>query len=144
MKKVIISFLVSILTIISFAVSACGYDNKDGTYYPANEEMKANLENVGYSVVIYQDLSDNDGNHHDGTLLFASKSREGEQEEYLYFYRLENANSCEYYYSSMEQNCKDYNSLVKIVNDEKFGNLVYCGTENAVNAAGIKVVKVKI
>ncbi len=44
----------------------------------------------------------------------------------------------------MEKNCENYNSLVKIENDEKFGNIVYCGTENAIDAAGIKVVKVKV
>lgn len=143
MKKVLLGFVTLILIIASFTLTACVDDNK-GTHYPSNEEMKANLEKNGYVVVLYQDLSDNDGNRHDGTLLFASKSREGEDEEYLYFYRLDNASSCEYYYNSMEQNCENYDSLVKIENDAKFGNIVYCGTTNAINAAGIKVVKVDV
>ena len=142
MKKIFSSILVSILVVLTFTLSACG--DKNGTYYPTNDEMKRNLEENGYVVTLYNDLSDNKGNQHDGTLLFASKSCENEQEEYLYFYRFENANSCEYYYNSMEENCENYNSLVKIENDEKFGNIVYCGTENAVNAAGIKVVNVKV
>lgn len=143
MKKTFISILICLMAILTFTITACRDDN-GGTYYPTNDEMKSNLEKSGYVVTLYQDLSDNNGNHHDGTLLFASKSRENEQDEYLYFYRFENANSCEYYYTSMEQSCKNYNSLVKIENDEKFGNIVYCGTENAISASGIKVVKVKV
>lgn len=42
-----------------------------------------------------------------------------------------------YYYSLLEETHPDYN-------DEKFGNIVYCGTANAVNDSGIKVVKVKV
>lgn len=143
MKKILTSLFIGILSIITLVLSACS-ENQNGTYYPPNEEMKTNLENNGYVVTLYHDLSDKNNNHHDGTLLFASKSRENEQEEYLYFYRFKNANSCEYYYDSLEQNCKNYNSLVKIENDEKFGNIVYCGTTSAINAAGIKVVNVKV
>lgn len=143
MKKFLTIIFASVLIVATLVTTAC-VDDKSGTYYPTNEEMKANLEKNGYIVVLYQDLSDNDGNRHDGTLLFASKSREGKEDEYLYFYRLDNANSCEYYYNSMEQNCENYNSLVKIENDEKFGNIVYCGTTNAINSAGIKVVKVDV
>ena len=143
MKKMFVSLLASILLILTFALSACG-DDKNGTYYPTNEEMKTNLENNGYVVTLYQDLSDNDGNRHYGTLIFASKEREGEEREYLYFYRFDNATSCEYYYNALEQSCENYNSLVIIENDDKFSNIVYCGTENAINAAGIKVVEVKV
>lgn len=142
MKKIFTSLLYGLLFALTFALSACG--NKNGTYYPNNSEMKTNLEENGYVVTIYQDLSDNDGNHHEGTLLFASKSRENEQEEYLYFYRFDNANSCDYYYTAMEKECKNYNSLVKIENDEKFGNIVYCGTEKAIDDAGIIIVEVKV
>lgn len=139
MKKV----LVSILLTLTVALSACG-NAKNGTYYPTNEEMKDNLENNGYVVTLYQNLTDNDGNRHNGTLVVASKDSDVEQKEYLYFYRFDSANSCEYFYNSLEQTCENYNSLVKIENDKKFGNIVYCGTENAVNSAGIKVVNVKV
>lgn len=131
-----------VLFVLTFALTAC--DDKNGTYYPDNSEMKTNLENNGYVVTIYQDLSDNEGNQHAGTLLFASKSRENEQEEYLYFYRFDNANSCDYYYTAMESECKNYNSLVQIKNDEKFGNIVYCGTNKAIDDAGIIMVDVKV
>lgn len=143
MKKLLICFLTGLLIVVSFALSACSND-KGGSYYPSNEEMKINLEANGYVVVLYQDLSDTDGNHHDGTLVYASKQREGEQEEYLYFYRFTNADSCEYFFDALERECKNYNSLSKIENDANFGNIVFCGTENAVNAAGIKVVKVDV
>lgn len=142
MKKVFTSFLFGLLFVLAFALSACG--DRNGTYYPNNSEMRSNLENNGYVVTIYQDLSDNDGNNHAGTLLYASKHSENEQEEYLYFYRFDNANSCDYYYKAMEKECKNYNSLVNIENDEKFGNIVYCGTEDAINSSGIKVVKVVV
>lgn len=131
------------IMLILFSLTACSEDNS-GTHYPTNNEMKSNLEKNGYVVTIYNDLSDNNGNHHGGTMLFASKSRENEKDEYLYFYRFENANSCDFYYNSLEQNCENYNSLVKIENDEKFGNIVYCGTENAISAAGIKIVNVEV
>lgn len=142
MKKFLVYIVMCMILVVTFILSACGDDG--GTYYPPNDEMKANLEKSGYVVELYQDLSYNDGKHHDGTLLFASKSREGEEEEYLYFYRFDNPDSCEYYYNSMEKTCKNYNSLVKIENDEKFGNIVYCGTSGAIEAAGIKVVKVDV
>lgn len=142
-KKFLPAVIICLLSAFVLSFTACAGD-KNGTYFPDNSEMKTNLENSGYVVTLYQDLSDNYGNRHAGTLLFASKSRDGEKEEYLYFYRLENTTSCEYYYDALEMNCENYNSLVKIENDEKFGNIVYCGTANAVEAAGIKVVNVKV
>jgi hypothetical protein len=120
-------------------MSACV--NKGETYYPTNEEMRTNLEKSGYVVTLEQDLADSDGNHHNGTLISANKDSES---EYLYFYRFDNATSCEYYYNYLEQNCKGYNSLVKIENDENYGSLVYCGTAQAIKDAGITVVDVKV
>lgn len=143
MKRIFVSLFAGILLVFTLIFCACGGD-KGGTYYPNNSEMKANLESNGYVVTISQDLSDNEGNPHAGTLLYASKSSENEQEEYLYFYRFDHADSCDYYYTAMERECENYHSLVKIENDGQFGNIVYCGTENAVNAAGIKVVDVKV
>jgi predicted small lipoprotein YifL len=139
MKKVFTSILLGLIFILTFSLSACG--NKGKTYYPTNEEMKTNLENNGYVVTLEQDLSDKDGNSHNGTLISANKDSEG---AYLYFYRFNNTASCEYYYNYLEQTCKEYNSLVKIENDENFGNLVYCGTAQAIKDAGITVVDVKV
>lgn len=142
MKKLSALLCAICALLLSFGLAACG--ECGGTYYPPNEKMKTNLEKDGYAVTLYQDLSDSEGNHHGGTLLYASKSRENESEEYLYFYRFENSASCEYYYNSLEKTCKSYNALVTIENDEKHGNIVYCGTNNAIDAAGIKVVKVDV
>jgi predicted small lipoprotein YifL len=139
MKKIFTSILLGLLFVLTFTLSACG--NKGETYYPTNEEMKTNLEKSGYAVTLEQDLMDDDGNRHYGTLISANKDSEG---EYLHFYRFDNATSCEYYYNYLEQNFEKYNSLVKIENDEEFGNLVYCGTAQAIKDAGITVVDVKV
>lgn len=133
MKKLFTIVFACILSVIVLTLTACD-DNNGGTYYPKSSEMKTNLENSGYTVVVTTDL---DGRN--GTYLSATK-----ESEYIYFYWLDDAEDCAYYYNLLEENHTDYNSLVKIENDDKFGNIVYCGTENAVNTAGIKVVKVKV
>jgi predicted small lipoprotein YifL len=139
MKKIFTSILLGLLFVLTFALSACG--DKGGTYYPTNEEMKTNLEKSGYVVTLEQDISDSDGNRHNGTLLSANNDS---KVEYLYFYRFDNSTSCEYFYNYLEQKCEGYNSLVKIEDDENFGNLVYCGTAQAIKDAGITVVDVKV
>lgn len=133
MKKLFTAILVCILSVLALSLTACKGDN-NGTYYPKSAEMKTNLENGGYTVTVTTDLGDKSGTH-----LSATKDN-----EYIYFYWLDNAEDCEYFYNILEENHTDYNSLVKIENDDKFGNIVYCGTENAVNTAGIKVVTVKV
>lgn len=133
MKKLFTAILVCILSVLALSMLACK-DNKNGTYYPNDSEMKTNLEKGGYTVTVTTELGAKSGTH-----LHATKDN-----EYIYFYWLDNGEDCEYFYNLLEENYTDYNSLVKIENDKKFGNLVYCGTANAVNAAGIKVVKVKV
>ena len=132
MKKTFITILACIMVILTLTLTACN-DDKNGTYYPQNEEMKTNLENGGYTVSVTTDLGDKNGTH-----LSAKKDN-----EYIEFYWLDNAEDCEYFYNLLEENHTNYNSLVKIENDEKFRNIVYCGTENAISISGIKVVKVK-
>ncbi|MDE7106369.1 MAG: hypothetical protein K2O22_04300 [Anaeroplasmataceae bacterium] len=133
MKKIFVSLFASILLVITFTLCACD-DDKNGTYYPTNEEMKTNLENGGYSVIVTTNFGDKNGTHLSGT----------KDNEFIEFYWLDNVEDCEYFYSLLEENHTNYNSLVKIENDEKFGNIVYCGTENAISTSGIKVVKVKV
>ena len=133
MKKTFITILACIMVMLTLTLTACG-DDKNGTYYPQNEEMKTNLENGGYTVTVTNDLGDKNGTH-----LSATKDN-----EYIEFYWLDNIEDCEYFYNLLEENHTNYNSLVKIENDEKFGNIVYCGTENAISISGIKVVKVKV
>ena len=133
MKKFCTALIVCILSVLALSLMACNND-KDGTYYPKSNEMKNNLENGGYTVTVTTDLGDKNG-----TYLSATKDN-----EYIYFYWLDNGEDCEYFYNDLEENHADYNSLVKIENDEKFGNIVYCGTANAISISGIKVVKVKV
>ncbi len=133
MKKFFTTILVCMLSVLILSMTACN-NVKGEPYYPDSNEMKTNLVNNGYTVNIITDLGSKNG-----TYLSATK-----ETEYIYYYRLENAVDCTYYYNFLEENHPDYNSLVKIENDEKFGNIVYCGTANAVNDSGIKVVKVKV
>lgn len=134
MKKVLIGALISVLTFLTFALSACGEDN-GGTYFPDRSEMSNNLVTNGYKTYSTSVLV----GRGTGTFLSATKD-----EDYIKFYWLDDSGDCDYYYNLLEEDNPDYNVLVKIENDEKFGNLVYCGTENAVNAAGIRVVKVDV
>ncbi len=113
-------------------MTACGDEN--GTYYPESDEMKNNLENSGYTVVVTTDF---DGKK--CTYLSATKGS-----DYIYFYWIESDVDCEYFYNYLEESCADYNSLVQIENDKEFGNIVYCGTKKAVDSAGIRVVNVKV
>lgn len=95
-----------------------------------NDIAQSSLELLEYSL--------NDKNH--GINCRAAEKAN----DYIEFYWLNNSDDCDYFYNLLDEKHTDYNSLVQINNDEKFGNIVYCGTENAVNDAGIKVVVVKI
>ena len=150
MKKIFITIFACLMAILTLTLTACG---DDGGYYPTNEEMKTNLEKQGYVVTIFNDLSASGMGEEslrgdvDGTLLTATKSREIDgvvTTDFLYIYRLDESSYCDYYYGALENYFEDYDSLVKIENDKKFGNIVYCGTENAISASGIKTVEVNI
>lgn len=142
MKKTFITVLACLIAILTLTLTAC--DNKSGTYYPTNEELKTNLESNNYTVEVYEDI-----NYHeffvtfdslvDGTLIKAAKDN-----DYIYFFRLTDSWRCDMVYNILNEKCENYDLLVKIENDGKFGNIVYCGTENAISASGIKVVKVKV
>ncbi|MCM1130668.1 MAG: hypothetical protein NC310_01355 [Roseburia sp.] len=141
MKRVFI--FASILFVLTLALCACG-DDKGGTYYPTNEEMQIKLANNGYEVEICGNINYHEffvmfSSNIDGTLVEAVKDT-----EYIYFFRLTDSWRCDIVYDILEEKCKNYNSLVKIENDEKFGNIVYCGTEQAIKDAGIKIVDVKV
>lgn len=130
------------MVIVAITLTAC--DDNNGTYYPTNEEMKANLEKKGYSVEVYDDITSHEffimfSSVIEGTLVKAVKGN-----DYIYFFRLTDPWRCDTVYSILNEKCENYNSLVKIENDEIFGNIVYCGTETAIKASGIKVVKVEI
>lgn len=134
MKKILSVLILCLLTICTLSITACD-DDENGTYYPDKSEMSYNLMTNGYQTYATSILAG------DGTGTFLSATKDG---DYIKFYWLDNADDCDYYYKLLEENNSDYNVLAKIENDDNFGNLVYCGTENAINAAGIKVVKVKV
>lgn len=133
MKKIFASLLLGLLFVITFALSACG-DKTNGTYYPTFDEMKNNLENSGYMVNTLTGI-DNDI----VTTLSANK-----ENNHIVFYWLKNASDCQHYYDNCQELHPDWEVLISIENDEKFGNIVYCGTEQAINDAGITIVDVKI
>lgn len=125
-------FLCVICSIVICLLCVCpmaGCGERDGTYYPPNDELQANLERNGY-ITCFTDSQSGWGG-------YATKG-----EDFLYFVRPIDG-QCDFYYETY-QNCKDYDVLVKIENDKTFGNIVYCGTTAAVEAAGIRVVKVDV
>ncbi|MDE5562710.1 MAG: hypothetical protein K2J01_04100 [Clostridiales bacterium] len=143
MKKAFITIMACLMAVVALTLTACD-DGINGTYYPTNEEMKTNLENNGYTVEVCDDL-----NYHeffetfssivDGTLIKAVKGN-----DYIYFVRVTESWRCDTVYKVLNEKCMNYDTLVKIENDEKFGNIVYCGTTKAIRAAGINVVKVSV
>lgn len=127
MKKYIALFIISILC---FALTACQTD-EGGTYYPGMEEMKANLQNAGYTVTVTDVYV--------GTYLSAVKG-----DDYIEFYRLKTAEYVESISYDLKGKHTDYDKFVSMKNDVKFGTLVFCGTSPAVDASGINVVQVKV
>lgn len=143
MKKTFITIMACLMAIVALTLTACG-DDKNGTYYPTNEEMKINLVKNGYDVEVCDDINYCEffvefSSIVDGTLIKAVKDN-----DYIYFFRLTDSWRCDTVYNTLSEKCENYDSLVRIENDEKFGNIVYCGTTNAISASGIKVVKVKV
>lgn len=134
MKKVSTSLLLCLLFVLTFALSGCG--DEDGTYYPDYLEMKANLEKCDYTV----EISGNEYEHCGYTYLYAYD----QNNEYIKFYWFDGASAVQHFEEILENENSNYDKLVSIQNDEIYGNLAFCGTENAVNAAGIKIVDVKV
>lgn len=65
-------------------------------------------------------------------------------EDFLKFYWLNRAEDCDKVFAMLEESYPDSEVKVRMENDATWGNLVYFGTTNAVNAAGIKKVTVKV
>lgn len=138
MKKTLITVLVCLMAILTITLTACG-DDKNGTYYPTVNEMSANLKKNGYLTQFAVGERNSEGQGYVVDSLNATKG-----DDYIYFYWIEDATHCKVYYDKLKELHPDSPHFVLIENDEKFGNIVYCGTENAINAAGIKVVEVKV
>ena len=128
MKKYAALFIISILC---FALTACSLKDEGGTYYPSDSEMKTNLENAGYTVTVEEKQA--------GTYLSAVKG-----DDYIEFYWLKQTEYVESIGYDLRGKHTDYDKLVSMKNDAKFGTLVFCGTSPAVDASGINIVEVKV
>lgn len=123
--------------VICFSIiflTACGKDGQ-GTYYPNVEEMEKNLKEEGYTVTIYNDIHI----EHTGTGLFAEKD-----EELIVFYWLDDGEAVDDFSDMIENSNFKYNKFITLENDSKFGNIVFCGTNKAVDDAEIVIVEVKV
>ena len=132
MKKTVMSMLICLLAVLTIALSACG-DNQSGENFPNSNDMKTNLEQQGYTVLVTTDLGDKAGTH-----LSAKKD-----EEFIEFYWLENLADADYFYDKVKIDFPDYTAAAEIVDDKNHKNLVYCGTVTAVEDAGIKTIVTK-
>lgn len=108
--------------------TACGAKE---TVIPSPGEIKSNLEAAKYSVSL--NTSDVDG-----TMINAKSG-----DEYLSFYKLDSAEDCDRLYDTVLQANSNAEVSYKYSNDATFGNVIICGTKDAVKAAGITIVKVK-
>ncbi len=62
MKKTVVSMLICLLAVLTIALSACE-DNQSGENFPNSNDMKTNLEQQGYTVLVTTDLGDKAGTH---------------------------------------------------------------------------------
>ena len=130
MKKKII---VLIITIVGMFLVACG--NGQGTYFPDSSEMQANLEKKKYEVEIETIQNDD----YSGTCLTAEK-----KDEYIEFYWLDDGSSITELAQELEDKYPDYNRLVSMEQDSKFGTFIFCSSEKAFDDSGIVIVEVKV
>lgn len=131
MKKYLMLFIFCILFVTLVACSNSG----QGTYYPDSSEMQKNLEDAGYQVSVTTKLD----NGYTGTYLSAMKA-----DDYIEFYWLDEADNVDDISEQLKSKHGDYDKLVSMEDDSKFGSLVFCGTASAVDASGIVIVDVKV
>ena len=133
MKKYIVLFIVCVLF---FSLTACGNSESEG-YFPEAEEMQSNLENAGYDVTI---AYNSDYKH-----LSASKDY-----QYIEFYWVGKfslwqnpwADENMVIFDIWDELENEYNNcdiFYTLENSIKYGNIVVCGTNSAVSAAGIQM-----
>lgn len=126
--------MVLFIVVMSILLVACG-NNEGGTYYPDSKEMQNNLENKSYQVLVEEVKTD----EYSGMHLIATKG-----DEYIEFYWLNDGNGIDILTSNLEEKYDNYNSLVSMQEDSKFGSFVFCSTETARDDAGIIIVSVKV
>lgn len=126
--------IVSFIIVLSILLVACG-NNEGGTYYPDSKEMQNNLENKSYEVSVEEVKTD----EYSGMHLIAAKG-----DEYIEFYWLDDGNGIDILTSDLEKKYDNYNSLVSMQEDSKFGSFVFCSTKTAKDDAGIRIVSVEV
>ena len=131
MKKIV---ALSLLLSATILFSACS-SKENGTYYPDSKEMQSNLEKENYQVQVQSIQTD----EYTGTYLIAENN-----DDYIEFYWLEESKNLNSIETNLEEKYSDYEKMVCLENDSKFGSLVFCSTEKAMNDAGIEIVDVKV
>ena len=132
--KEVKKLLVLIFCLSALFLTACGKDGR-GTYYPDLEEMENNLKEEGYTVTINDDIHA----EYTGTELFAQKG-----DEFIVFYWLDETEAVKKITNLIENGGYKYNKFVTLEDDSEFGNIVFCGTNKAVEDAGIVIVDVTV
>ena len=133
MRKTILIIL--IMGIVVLGITGCSKDKENGTYYPNASEMQNNLEKLDYVVSVENNSDDN----YIGTHLYATKNN-----DYIEFYWLDDSKFVDKISEELETKYSNYEKFVSIKDDNKFGTLIFCGTELAVEDSGVKIVDVKV
>lgn len=124
MKKAIIPTVCA----AALLFSGCG---EKTSVIPDTAAVEASLQSANYVVTVSsQDV--------DGKVLSAKKGS-----DFLTYYKLDHAEDCDRLYDVVVSANPDADVSCKYTNDENFGNVIICGTKEAVKTAGIKIVKVK-
>ena len=131
MKKIVV---LSLLIVTTMLFSACS-SSKNGTYYPDSKEMQNNLEKENYQVQVQSVQTD----EYSGTYLIAENN-----DDYIEFYWLDESKDLNSIETNLKEKYSNYAKFVCLENDSKFGALVFCSTEKAMNDAGIEIVDVKV
>lgn len=116
-------------------ITGCSSGEENGTYYPSYSEMQKNLEKSEYEVSV-ENISDE---NYTGTHLYATNNN-----EYIDFYWLDDSKKIDEISEELERNHTNYDKFVSIQDDSEFGTLIFCGTELAVEDAGVTIVDVKV
>lgn len=133
MRKFILIF--TIFCIVASFIVGCSNDNKNGSYYPSCSEMQKNLVELNYEVSVENFSDDNCF----GTHLYATNNN-----EYIDFYWLDDDISVDEISEELERKHTNYDKFVSIKDDSEFGNRIFCGTELAIDDAGVEIVDVKV
>ena len=136
MKKFFIAFVSMMMSFIMLLAFTSCTEKETGNYIPTRDEIENNLYDAGYEYITITNITRIDG--YCVTRLSVEKDS-----EYMEFYWLYTSEQCDTYYNELNEKYPDCDILVKMVNDEKYGCIVFCGTQSAIDAAGIGIVEVE-